>query len=161
MKIARYWTKGKAEARTLSGKLIRVTAWGWSALTQEEADRRADEASRRAARRIAAGEPLPRGYGYTDRPPREEIVEALLVDRQRVVKRHVARSDALDRLPEARRRVPPHVVTARDQLARDRQSGIDVTGDGERGEEKTSHREPQLWDLAVGGGAITGSGTSL
>jgi hypothetical protein len=75
MKIARYWTKGKAEATSPSGKLINVTSWGWSALTQEEADRRADEASRRAARRIEAGEPLPRGYGYSDRPPREEIVE--------------------------------------------------------------------------------------
>ncbi|HEX8143832.1 MAG TPA: hypothetical protein VF553_14635 [Pyrinomonadaceae bacterium] len=77
MKLARYWMKGKAEARSSSDQMITVTSWGWSTLSQEEAKRRANEAAQRAAKRIEAGEPLPRGYGYSDRPPREEIVEEI------------------------------------------------------------------------------------
>ena len=81
MKIARYWTKGKAEAaEPESGKRITVASWGWSELSREEAEQRANEAAQRAARRIEAGEPLPRGYGYSDRPPREEIVEEIKGD---------------------------------------------------------------------------------
>ena len=76
MKIARYWTKGKVEARSPSGKLITITSWGWSALSQEEAKQRANEAAQRAAERVEAGEPFPRGY-YSERPPREEIIEEI------------------------------------------------------------------------------------
>ena len=75
MKIGRYWTKRRAEAVTPSGKLVAVIAYGWSLLSREEAVRRADESARRAAARIAAGEPFPRGYDYADRPAREEVVE--------------------------------------------------------------------------------------
>ena len=78
MKIARYWIKGKAEAAAPeSGKRITVATWGWSELSREEAERRANEAAQRAARRIETGEPLPRGYGYSERPPREEIIEEI------------------------------------------------------------------------------------
>jgi hypothetical protein len=77
MKIPRYWAKGNAEARFHSGKRIVVTTWGWSTLSQGEAEQRANEAAKRAAGRIDAGEPWPRGYGYSDRPPREEIVEEI------------------------------------------------------------------------------------
>lgn len=78
MKIARYWVKGKAEAAELeSGERITVASWGWSELSQEEAEQRANEAAQRAARRIEAGEPFHRGYGYPSRPPREEIVEEI------------------------------------------------------------------------------------
>ena len=79
MKIARYWIKGKAEAvEPDSEKRITVAAWGWSEISEGEAQQRAGEAAQRAARRIeAGGEPLPRGYGYSDRPPREEIVQEI------------------------------------------------------------------------------------
>jgi hypothetical protein len=79
MKIARYWVKGKAEAVALpdSDETITVASWGWSEQSHEEAEQRANEAAQRAARRMRAGEPLPRGYGYSDRPPREEIVEEI------------------------------------------------------------------------------------
>jgi hypothetical protein len=77
MKIARYWVKGKAEAAPDSGETITVATWGWSEQSREEAQQRANEAAQRAARRIGAGEPLPRWYGYSDRPPREEIVEEI------------------------------------------------------------------------------------
>jgi hypothetical protein len=77
MRIARYWAKGKAEAELHSGKRIVVGSWRWSELSQEEAEERANEAARRAAQRIEAGEPLPHWYGYSDRPPREEIIEEI------------------------------------------------------------------------------------
>jgi hypothetical protein len=85
MKIARYWIKGKAEGALDSGKRITVASWGWSELSREEAEQRANEAAQRAARRIEAGEPLPRGYGYSERPPREEIVEEIKSDDGEVV----------------------------------------------------------------------------
>lgn len=78
MKIARYWMKGKAEAAAPeSGERMTIASWGWSELSREEAEQRASESARRAARRIEAGEPLQRGYGYLVRPPREEIVEEI------------------------------------------------------------------------------------
>lgn len=80
MKIARYWVKGKAETVAVpdSDETITVASWGWSERSHEEAEQRANEAAQRAAGRIrAGGEPLPRGYGYSDRPPREEIVEEI------------------------------------------------------------------------------------
>lgn len=77
MKIARYWIKAKAEALLNSGRTITVGTWGWSESSREEARERAEQTARRAARRIEAEEPLPRGYGYLDRPPREEIVEEI------------------------------------------------------------------------------------
>ena len=75
MKFARYWTRGRAEARSRAGRLLTVTSWGWSMLSLAEAEERADAAARRGAARIAAGEPFPHGYEYTDRPAREEMVE--------------------------------------------------------------------------------------
>jgi hypothetical protein len=80
MKIARHWIKGRAEALLESGETITVGSWGWSEASREEALQRAAQAARRAARRIEAGEPLPHGYGYSDRPPREEIIEELKRD---------------------------------------------------------------------------------
>jgi hypothetical protein len=80
MKIARYWIKGKAQALLESGRTITVGAWGWSESSREEAQARAEQSARKAARRIEAEEPLPRSYGYSDRPPREEIVEEIQDD---------------------------------------------------------------------------------
>lgn len=75
MKFARYWVRGRAEARTPDGEAFEVTALGWSLESREEAERRAAEAARRMAARVAADERPPRDYGYADRPVREEIVE--------------------------------------------------------------------------------------
>jgi hypothetical protein len=81
MKFARYWKRGRAEAQSPSGQLVTVTSWGWSESAEEEADRRAAEIARRAAGRVEAGEPWPpHGYGYAERPPREEIVEEMRDD---------------------------------------------------------------------------------
>jgi hypothetical protein len=77
MKIARYWARGKAEAEPKSGKRFTVGSWRWSELSQEEAEQRASVAAQSVARRIEAGAPLPQGYGYGDRPPREEILEEI------------------------------------------------------------------------------------
>jgi hypothetical protein len=81
MKFARYWKKGSVAARSPSGRLINVAAWGWSEQTEEEAGRRAEEVAGRAARRVERGEPWPQhAYDYGERPPREEIVEEISGD---------------------------------------------------------------------------------
>ncbi|HLA94830.1 MAG TPA: hypothetical protein VK612_03850 [Pyrinomonadaceae bacterium] len=77
MKIARHWKRAEIEARSPEGKPMTVTAWGWSATGAEEAQQRAQEAVRRSAARIAAGQGFPDRYDYLDRPPREEIIEEI------------------------------------------------------------------------------------
>jgi hypothetical protein len=77
MKIARYWARGVADAHQPDGQTLRIACWRWSEHSQAEAQQRADEAARDAAKRVAAGGALLRGYGYTDRPPREEIVKEI------------------------------------------------------------------------------------
>ncbi len=59
------------------GKKFDVVAWGWSADSPDEAQRRAEESMQQSVARIAAGQGFPRGYGYHDRPPREEIIEEI------------------------------------------------------------------------------------
>jgi hypothetical protein len=54
-----------------------VVAWGWSADTPDEAQKKAEEAVQRSAQRIASGQGFPDSYGYPDRPAREEIVEEI------------------------------------------------------------------------------------
>jgi hypothetical protein len=60
-----------------NGKPMAVTAWGWSADSANEAQKRAEESVQRSAARIAAGQGFPDSYSYLDRPRREEIVEEI------------------------------------------------------------------------------------
>ncbi|HMO81493.1 MAG TPA: hypothetical protein PKD24_11955 [Pyrinomonadaceae bacterium] len=77
MKIARYWKRADIRIDSKDGRPMDVVAWGWSADTPDEAQKKADEAVQRSARRIASGEGFPDSYGYPDRPAREEIIEEI------------------------------------------------------------------------------------
>ncbi len=77
MKIARFWAKAEADAAKPDGRSLRIACWRWSETSQEEANGRAKDAVRDAVARVTRGEELRQGYGYLDRPPREEIVEEI------------------------------------------------------------------------------------
>ena len=77
MNIPPYWAKARAEVSQNWGRKSDLCAWGWSAEGQAQAE---DHARRRLSSllaRIEAGERLPRGYGYGNRPLREEIVDRI------------------------------------------------------------------------------------
>lgn len=77
MKIARYWKRAYIRTNSPDGRPMDAVAWGWSADTPDEAQKKADEAVQRSAQRIATGQGFPDSYGYPDRPAREEIIEEL------------------------------------------------------------------------------------
>lgn len=76
MKFARYWKKLSAVAQWPDDEPVRVSSFGWSDESEEEAGREAAERLRRKVRHIEDEESWPPdNYGYSQRPPREEIVE--------------------------------------------------------------------------------------
>ncbi len=83
MQIARHWISESAEAADARGVKHVGTAWGWSASSVDEAQRRARSSAERVARWLASGgvenaPPASAEYLYgLDRPPREEIVQEL------------------------------------------------------------------------------------
>jgi hypothetical protein len=84
MRIARHWVRSTVEAVDKSGRPMRGEAWGWSATSVEEAQRRGAEIARRVADWLARGAHYSNApkrsfqYAYCDeRPPREEIVQEL------------------------------------------------------------------------------------
>jgi hypothetical protein len=77
MKIARYWQKATAPVRLASGRSFDVAAWGWSQSSVAEAQERAREAANRFAHWLQTKPAAPRGNGYYDNPPREEIVREI------------------------------------------------------------------------------------
>lgn len=79
MKIARHWKRAVMQIQMSDGKPMAVIAWGWSADSADEAQKRAEESVQRSAARIAAGQGFPDGYSYLDRPRREEIVEEIKI----------------------------------------------------------------------------------
>lgn len=75
MKLARYWTRGEAEASDSNGEKIRVLARGWSDKSVEEARARALEVARRVAQRLSSFEGgAKERYPYGDRPLPEPIL---------------------------------------------------------------------------------------
>lgn len=81
MKVARHWVREKVTARSPEGDTEQATAWGWSALSLDEARTRARESARRLAQWLLETDRTeqPRSsqeYAYLcDRPPREEIIQ--------------------------------------------------------------------------------------
>lgn len=77
MKFARYWRKASAVAQWPEDEPVKVSSFGWSDESAEAAGRMAAERLRRVVHRIEEEESWPEhGYGfYTERPPREEVVE--------------------------------------------------------------------------------------
>ncbi|MEE8467966.1 MAG: hypothetical protein V3T22_05895 [Planctomycetota bacterium] len=75
MKIHEYWSRGSAAVER-DGRSWKVVCFGASDESAEDAVRAAEEAAKRAARAIRAGEARD-GYAYAERPLREELVEEL------------------------------------------------------------------------------------
>jgi hypothetical protein len=75
MNIPRYWARASAEVPQGKGKPLALSACGWSLEGQMAAEAHARERLAAVVARVQAGEPLPQGYGYGDRPVREEIVQ--------------------------------------------------------------------------------------
>jgi len=76
MKLARHWSKQSAAA-TYEGERVEVFCWRGSSVSPEDAARLAREAAQRLAQRVESeGAFGPgHGYGYSDRPLKEEILE--------------------------------------------------------------------------------------
>jgi hypothetical protein len=79
MIVPLFWAEGRARDRS-SGRQVTVRRWGWSDLTQADAQRHADDRARADLQRLLAGEPVRRrefrvAYNGADGVPiREEIV---------------------------------------------------------------------------------------
>ncbi len=88
MKIARYWEKASEPSSLPSGKSAAATAWGWSAVSRDEAARNARAASLRVAELLQTREFKNRrrdcGY-YPDRPPREEILREIANSQDEII----------------------------------------------------------------------------
>jgi hypothetical protein len=68
MNFPKFWAKG-----THNG----FSCWRWSDSSLAEAASLAQEAARRLADRFKAGEKLRPGYGYPDRPLREQVLREI------------------------------------------------------------------------------------
>lgn len=77
MKIPKYWIRREGDVSRPDGTPLRLFAWGWSDTSTSEAEGRAGERFRSLQQRVTQGLELPRGYGYGDRPVREQILEEI------------------------------------------------------------------------------------
>jgi len=75
--IPRFWVRADGEALGRDGRRIELMAWGWSTVGKAEAQLKARERLDSLSRRVEQGLELPRGYGYGERPMREEIIREL------------------------------------------------------------------------------------
>jgi hypothetical protein len=85
MNIPRFWATASGEAER-SGRSMAFRILGWSHASIGEAQAMARDRLVRVLDRVRRGEDLPHGYGYGDRPVREEIVREVgdgLVTRNR------------------------------------------------------------------------------
>ena len=76
MKLARFWTKERAEATGPSGRVSAV-ARGWSNASIEEARQVARDLAHKVASRLASGEAERKQYLYGDRPLPEPIIREM------------------------------------------------------------------------------------
>ncbi len=80
MKLARYWTRGRAEAVDSEGQTIRVVARGWSDESVDAARARAGDIARRVAQRLISHPGERNQYQYGDRPLPEPVIRQLNQD---------------------------------------------------------------------------------
>ena len=76
MRIPRYWTKASYTGTNDRGKSLTCDAWGWSLADPAQAQEEAASRARRIFDRLINGA-RPDKYAYSDRPPREEIVNTV------------------------------------------------------------------------------------
>jgi hypothetical protein len=72
--IPLYWVRATGQVPGPAGRRFDLTAWGWSSVGRAEAEQKAHERLASLAQRVQQGLEVPRGYGYGDRPLREEIL---------------------------------------------------------------------------------------
>lgn len=77
MNIPRFWVRARANVRGTRGRTLALAAWGWSSNNRADAESKAHERLGSLVARVEQGLELPRGYGYGQRPLREEILEEL------------------------------------------------------------------------------------
>ncbi len=78
MRIPRYWARQDYTGVGRNGKSQTISAWGWSVLSQTDAQAHAVARAKSALDKLAAGD-HPSDYDYLERPLREEIVENISV----------------------------------------------------------------------------------
>lgn len=76
MKIPKYWGKGTAQGMDSRGKTVSFSCWGWSEQGEGEARRMGQTRAEQVLAKFLSGEKL-NAYSYSDRPLREEIVQAI------------------------------------------------------------------------------------
>jgi hypothetical protein len=76
MRIPKYWAKGRQITTGPNNRKFDVVNWQWSDVSVDDARQKALARAGEVAQKIVRGEPLDR-YGYSDRPLREEIKEAI------------------------------------------------------------------------------------
>src|SRR5437867_12101213 len=74
MKLARYWSRDRAEVIDPEGNPIRAVARGWSDESIVAAQARAREIAQRVAERIASHPGERNQYQYGDRPVPEPVI---------------------------------------------------------------------------------------
>lgn len=74
MNIPLYWVRATGQVPGPNGRRFDLTAWGWSSIGRAEAEQKAHERLASVAQRVQQGLEFPRGYGYGERPLREEIL---------------------------------------------------------------------------------------
>ena len=76
MKLARFWTKERAEAKGPRGRISTV-ARGWSNQSIEDARQVARDLAQKVATRLASGEAQRNQYSYGDRPLPEPVIREI------------------------------------------------------------------------------------
>lgn len=77
MNIPPVWIKHSGNGRTIDGRTISVSAWGWGQDERTAADVAAQRL-KRLLERLSRGDPFPAKYGYGEvRPLREEILQTI------------------------------------------------------------------------------------
>jgi len=90
MNIPRYWVKSTEDVTLDDGRLINLTAWGWSSINKEEARQKSEERLANLLDRVRRREDLPKNhYLYGNRPLREEIIEEIrTIDHEAIITRN-------------------------------------------------------------------------
>ncbi len=76
MKIPKYWAKSVQVVPQPGGRTLKLACWQWSDISIDQAQQKAVDRARELAQKVLAGAQLNR-YGYSERPLRDEITQAL------------------------------------------------------------------------------------
>src|SRR5687767_15170084 len=80
MQFPTHWVLGTYQARDGKGKPVTRRAYGWSTVSDADAQRTAVERARRAVEFSISGKTEREQYGYGVDPAREELLETIAID---------------------------------------------------------------------------------